>query len=100
MTMNTATDIDLSKLLPQLLSLKDGEVILPLQVKREDVSKVKALKLSEDEVPRVEKFRLYLYDRGFIQENSFAALFVYLFNLGYTLHKQVADQEASEEEPS
>ncbi len=85
-------------LLPLVLSLKDNEVILPLRVKREDVNKVKAVKLSDQEVERVTTFQEYLFDRGYIPENSFAALVVYLFNLGFTLHKQEADREAEEEE--
>ena len=84
-------------LLPHLLSLKDDELILPLRVKREDVNKVKAVKLSEHEVERVSTFQEYLYDRGYIPENSFASLVVYLFNLGFTMHKQEADREAEEE---
>lgn len=84
-------------LLPHVLSLTDNEVILPLRVKREDVHKVKAVKLSDQEVERVNTFQEYLYDRRYIPENSFASLVVYLFNLGFTLHKQEADREAEEE---
>ena len=84
-------------LLPHLLTLQDGEVLLPLKVKREDVSKVKAVKLADSEVARVEAVQTYLFDRGYIPENSFAALFVYLFNLGWTQHKKVADLEAAKE---
>ncbi len=79
----------------QALNLEGTEVAL--NVKREAVSKIKGLKFSSNEIPRVETFQEYLYDRGFLPENSFAALFIYLFNLGYTLHKQVADTEAEEE---
>ena len=84
-------------LLPHLLSLTDDELILPLRVKREDVHKVKAVKLSDPEVEKVATFQEYLYDRGYIPESSFASLVVYLFNLGFTLHKREADREAEEE---
>ncbi len=83
-------------LLPNL-SLEDDELIVPLKVKREDVNKLKAVKLSDEEVVKVADLQDYLLDRGYIKENSFAALFVYLFNLGFTLHKLAADQEAKQE---
>ena len=84
-------------LLQQLLTLSDNEVICPLRMKREDVSKVKAVKLSDEEIVRVSKFQAYLYDRGFVQDNTFASLFVYLFDLAFTLHRQVAEVEARKE---
>lgn len=89
-------DID-PRLIQQLVSLDDNEVIVPLRMKREDVSKVKAVKLSEAEVVTVSKFQVYLYDRGYLQDNTFASLFVYLFRLGFTLHKQLAEEEARKE---
>lgn len=85
-------------LLQQILSLNPNEVIVPLRMKREDVSKVKAVKLSDEERLRVAKFQLYLHDRGYLPDNTFASLFVYLYNLGYTLHKRIADEEARKEE--
>ncbi|GAH65808.1 unnamed protein product [marine sediment metagenome] len=89
-------DID-PRLIQQLVSLDDNEVIVPLRMKREDVSKVKAVKLSDDEVVKVSKFQLYLYDRGYLRDNTFASLFCYLFNVGFTLHKQLAEEEARKE---
>jgi len=89
-------DID-PRLIQQLVSLDENEVIVPLRMKREDVSKIKAVKLSDDEVVRVSKFQLYLYDRGYLRDNTFASLFCYLFNVGYTLHKQLAEEEARKE---
>ena len=85
------------QLISQLLTLNESEVIVPLRVKREDVSKIKAVKLSDEEVMRVQNLQDYLFDRGFLRDNTFASLFVYLFNLGYTLHKQVAEAEAKKE---
>lgn len=85
------------ELLQQILSLNENEVIVPLRMKREDVSKVKAVKLSDAELVGVSKFQAYLYDRNYVPDNTFAALFVYLFNLGFTLHKQVAEHEAKQE---
>jgi hypothetical protein len=86
-----------SQLLQHLLTLNHEEVIVPLRVKREDVSKIKAVKLSDQEVLRVQAFQDYLTDRGYLPDNTFASLFVYLFNLGYTLHKQIAEDEAKKE---
>jgi hypothetical protein len=79
------------------LNLNSEEVIVPLRVRREDVSKIKAVKLSDQEVLRVQAFQDYLTDRGYLLDNTFASLFVYLFNLGYTLHKQIAEDEAKNE---
>lgn len=89
-------DID-PRLLQMLLTLDDNEVIVPLRMKREEVSKVKAVKLSDEEVVRVSKFQVYLYDRGYLRDNTFASLFCYLYNVGYTLHKQLAEEEARKE---
>ena len=86
-----------SQLLQHLLTLNHEELIVPLRVKREDVSKIKAVKLSDQEVARVQAFQDYLTDRGYLKDNTFASLFVYLFNLTYTLHKQMADDEAKRE---
>lgn len=85
------------QLLQQILTLNENEVIVPLRVKREDVSKIKAVKLSDQEVMRVQTMQDYLHDRGYLLDNTFASLFVYLFNLGYTLHKQVAEAESKKE---
>jgi hypothetical protein len=84
-------------LLQQLLTLNPDEVIVPLRVRREDVSKIKAVKLSDEEVIRVQNFQEYLFDRHYLIDDTFASLFVYLFNLGYTLHKHIADEEEKKE---
>jgi len=89
-------DID-PRLIQQLVSLDDNEVIVPLRMKREEVSKVKGVKLSDDEVVKVSKFQLYLYDRGYLRDNTFASLFCYLFNVSFTLHQQLAEAEARKE---
>ncbi len=89
-------DID-PRLLQMLLTLDENEVIVPLRMKREEVSKVKAVKLSDEEVVRVSKFQVYLYDRGYLRDNTFASLFCYLYNVGFTLHKQLAEEEARKE---
>jgi len=89
-------DID-PRLLQVLLTLDENEVIVPLRMKREEVSKVKAVKLSDEEVVRLSKFQVYLYDRGYLRDNTFASLFCYLYNVSYTLHKQLADEEARKE---
>ncbi len=86
------------QLLQHVLNLNSEEVIVPLRVRREDVSKIKAVKLSDQEVLRVQAFQDYLADRSYLSDNTFASLFVYLFNLAYTLHKQVADEEAKKEQ--
>ena len=89
-------DID-PRLIQQLVSLDDNEVIVPLRMKREDVSKVKAVKLSDDEVIKVSKFQVYLHDRGYLRDNTFASLFCYMFNVCFTMHKQIAEEEARKE---
>lgn len=85
------------ELLQHLVALSDDEVILPLRVKREDVHNVKAVKLSDQEVTTVAQVQAYLYDRGYLKDNTFASLFVYCFNLAFTQHKQIAEAEAQEE---
>jgi len=89
-------DLD-PRLLQMMLTLEENEVIVPLRMKREEVSKVKAVKLSDEEVVKVSKFQVYLHDRGYLRDNTFASLFCYLYNVGYTLHKQLADEEARKE---
>jgi hypothetical protein len=84
-------------LLEQTLQLNEDEVILPLRVNRSDVTTIRALKLKDEEVSRVAEFQNYLFVRGYIPENTFASLVVYLFNLGYTYHKQVWDEEKAKE---
>jgi hypothetical protein len=86
-----AEDIN-PELLQQLLTLNEDEVIVPLRVMRADVSKIKAVKLSDQEVATVQNFQDYLFDQKYILDNHFASMFVYLFNLGYTLHKKVVDE--------
>ena len=93
----TIDDID-PRLLQVLLTLDENEVIVPLRMKREEVSKVKAVKLSDEEVVRVSKFQVYLYDRGYLRDNTFASLFCYIYNVAYTRHKLLADEEARKEE--
>jgi len=91
-----AVEVVESEALAQALNLENTEVALT--VKREDVSRIKGLKFSSSEVPTVEAFQDYLFHRGFIRKNSFAQLFIYIFNLAWTQHKQVVDAEAEEEE--
>ena len=86
-------DID-PRLIQQLVSLDENEVIVPLRMKREDVHKVKAVKLSDAEVVNISKFQVYLFDRGYLRDPTFASLFCYLYNLAFTMHKQLADEEA------
>ncbi len=84
-------------LLQQILTLNEQEVIVPLRVNREDVHKIKAVKLSDAEVATVINLQDYLYTKGYLADNTFASLFVYTFNLTYTLHKQQAELEAKQE---
>ena len=85
------------RLIQMLVSLPEGAVIVPLQMKREDVHKVKAVKLSDNEAVRVSKFQMYLHDRSYLPDNTFASLFCYLFNVAYTMHKHLAEEEARKE---
>lgn len=91
-----AEEID-PRLIEQMLTLNEDEVILPLRVRREEVTRIKAVKVSEAEVQRINAFQDYLFDQKFIPDNTFASLFVYLFNLAFTQHKKVADEEAKKE---
>jgi len=86
------------QLLQMLLTLNDDEVLVPLRMKREDVHRLKGVKLSDEEVARVQKFQAYLFDRGYLPDNTFASLFCYLFNVSFTWHRQVAEEEARKEE--
>jgi hypothetical protein len=86
------------RLAQMIVNLSDDEVICPLRMKREDVHKVAAVKLSDEETLKVKKFQFYLFDRGYLKDNTFASLFVYLFDLAYTLHSRIANEEADEEE--
>ena len=92
-----AEDVFTPEFLRQLLTLSDDEVIAPLRLKRTDVNRVKAVKLSDAEVQRVNSVTAYLYDRGFIPDPTFASLFVYCFNLMYTYHHKAAELEARQE---
>jgi hypothetical protein len=94
--MAEAQQID-PNLLAQVLALNDDEVILPLKVERKDVNNIRALKISDNEVERLKAFQDYLYDRGYIKENTFTALFIYCFNLAYTQHQQLAVEESKRE---
>jgi hypothetical protein len=85
------------RLIEQMLTLDENEVILPLRVRREEVNRIKAVKLSDVEIQRVASFQDYLFDQEFIPDNTFASLFVYLFNLAYTQHKKVADEVEKKE---
>lgn len=86
------------ELLQQLATLDETEVIVPLRMKREDVNRLKAVKLTDDEVQTVAKMQQYLFNRGYLIDNTFASLFVYCFNVVFTLHRQIAQQEAKKEE--
>lgn len=85
------------ELMQHLVTLNENEVIVPLRVVREDVNKIKAVKLSDQEIMKVQNLQDYLYDRGFIPDNTFASLFIYSFNLTYTMHAQIASEEAKRE---
>lgn len=84
-------------LLQYLIYIGDDETIVPLKVKREEVGRIKAVKLSESEIAKVQNFQEYLASRGYIKEPTFANLFVYLFNWAWTVHSQLAAQEAQKE---
>ncbi len=93
----SAEDVFTPEVLRLLLTLNEDEMIAPLRLKRTDVNKVKAVKLSEEEVQKVNTVTAYLHDRGFIPDPTFASLFVYSFNLMYHYHRKAAEQEAQQE---
>jgi hypothetical protein len=86
-----AEEID-PRLIEQLVTLNEDEVILPLRVMREEVTRIKAVKLSDVEIQRVAAFQDYLFDQKFIPENTFASLFIYAFNVTFTAHKHLSDE--------
>ncbi|KKM78921.1 hypothetical protein LCGC14_1355130 [marine sediment metagenome] len=92
-----AEDVFTPEVLKLMLTLNEDEMICPLRLKRTDVNKVKAVKLSEAEVQKVNTVTAYLHDRGFIPDPTFASLFVYCFNMMYHYHSKAAEQEAREE---
>lgn len=85
------------RLLQIMLTLSDDEVLVPLRMNRADVHKVKAVKISDNEAITMAKFQVYLHDRGYIPDNTFASLFCYLYNVVYTAHLQLAREEAAKE---
>ncbi len=86
-----------TELMQQLVTLNETEVIVPLRVRREDVHRLKAVKLADEEVIRIQNLQDYLFDRKYIPDNTFASLFVYMFNLTFTMHKQIYDVEKAKE---
>lgn len=79
------------------LSIDEDKVVVPLTLARADVNRVKAVKVTDAELTKIQNFQDYLYDRGYLRDNTFASLFIYLFNLGFTLHKRIAEDEAKKE---
>lgn len=80
-----------------LAAAQKDDVIVPLQVLRKDVDKIKAVKVSDLELEKITNFQEYLFTLGYIPENSFASLFVYMFNLSFTLHRKEAEIQAKKE---
>lgn len=96
-TVDPKVHSQLLTLLEQWLSVDENETIVPLRVKREDVHLIRAVKLSDVEVDRVKAFQDYLSDQHFIPENTFTALFVYIYNFAFTQHKLARDEAAKKE---
>lgn len=83
--------------LMQAQTVANDEVIIPLQVKRADVHKIKAVKISEADLPGIQAFADYLTDRGYTTDNSFAALFRYCYAYTHDAHNKAAIEEAKKE---
>jgi hypothetical protein len=96
-TQTPATNAIPPELLQMLVNLNENEVIVPLRVMREDVHRIKAVKFSDAEVVKIQNLQDYLYDRGFLPDNTYTSLVVYMFNLTYTLHQKIAAEEAKKE---
>lgn len=80
--------------LKTLLSLKPEEVLIPLRANKEEVGKIKAIKLSDKEASLVQDFQDFLVEWGYLPDNTFESLFIYLFNLACSLNKAVVEYEA------
>jgi SOS response regulatory protein OraA/RecX len=92
-----AEEVFTPELLRLLLTLNEDEMIAPLRLKRTDVTRVKGVKLNDAETRKVNEVIAFLHDRGYIPDPTFAALFVYCFNLMFHYHSKAAAQEAKEE---
>lgn len=77
--------------------LNDDELLLPLKVKREEVTRIKALKFSAEEVAFVDELQSYLYGEGLLREKTFTALVIYCLRLTYGYHRalELAKKEAT-----
>jgi len=82
---------------PQLIQINETEVIVPIRINREKVHNLKAVRVSDDEEVKIQVVQDYLAARELIPENTFASLFVYLFNYTFTALKREADQIAANE---
>lgn len=95
MQLKTVEPIDPNQLLPLLSVRGDG---VPIPINRQDVDKVLAVKVTEQEKAKVQAFADYLCDRGWLKDNTFASLFVYIFDTMWTIHENIANEEAKREE--
>lgn len=85
--------------LNELLTIHKSENLL-ISIPRADVNKIKAVKVTELEKERLANFQEYLFKLGFLEDNNFAALFAYVFNLAFTRHRQAAEIDAKKEQAS
>ncbi len=81
-----------TNLLPPLLSVRADGAAMPIN--RQDVDKVLAVKVNEQELAKIKKFAEYLKARGYTKDSTFASLFVYMFNKIFELHADEAKREA------
>lgn len=79
--------------LKTLLSLNPEDILIKLRVKKEDTGKILSIKLSEEEISLVQAYQDFLLEWGYIPDNSFESLFIYLFNMGCSLNKPVVEHE-------
>jgi hypothetical protein len=76
-----------------LLSLNSEDLLIKLREKKEDTGKILTIKLSDEEASLIQSFQGFLVEWKYIPDNSFESLFIYLFNLGCSLHQPVVEYE-------
>lgn len=79
--------------LKTLLTPNPEDILIKPREKKEDTGKILAIKLSDGEASTVQDLQDFLFDWGYIPDNSFKSVFFYLINLAGSLHKPVVEYE-------
>lgn len=84
--------INLEQLKTQLF-LNPEDILIKLRGNEEDTGKIRSVKLTDKEASLVQDYQDFLYSWKYIPDNSFESMFIYLFNLGCSLCKQMVEYE-------